>query len=224
MNNGNTITAIVPARKETNRLPNKNTLPFGKSNLLLHKLEQLKQVPEIDHIVVSSEDKEILQMAAESGVEAMRRPMRYADHSLQFGYFVEYVCGQASGEHILWTCVTAPFVTPAIYSSSIRLYLQKINEGYDSLISVQKMKRYILDANGSLNFRRGLLHKNSEDLSALYLYTNGIALASREKMIAWKYNWGHVPYMLEVDKRVGMNISDAYDYHIACLLEQEGNR
>lgn len=38
-----TITAIVPVKGNSSRLPNKNILPFGDSNLLLHKIEQLKR-------------------------------------------------------------------------------------------------------------------------------------------------------------------------------------
>ena len=41
------ITAIIPAKALSNRLPNKNTLPFGESNLLIHKIRQLKQVDAI---------------------------------------------------------------------------------------------------------------------------------------------------------------------------------
>ena len=38
------ITAVVPVKGNSTRLPNKNILPFGDSNLLQHKIEQLKQV------------------------------------------------------------------------------------------------------------------------------------------------------------------------------------
>ena len=58
-----TITAIVPVKGNSTRLPNKNILPFGDSNLLLHKLDQLKQVKEITDIVVSSDSDEMLEMA-----------------------------------------------------------------------------------------------------------------------------------------------------------------
>ena len=56
-----TITAIVPVKGNSTRLPNKNILPFGDSNLLLHKLDQLKQVKEITDIVVSSDSDEMLE-------------------------------------------------------------------------------------------------------------------------------------------------------------------
>ena len=51
----NSITAIIPVKGESSRLPGKNILPFGKSNLLLHKIEQLKQVEGLTDIVVSSD-------------------------------------------------------------------------------------------------------------------------------------------------------------------------
>ena len=58
-----TITAIVPVREGSTRLKNKNVAPFAGTNLLLYKLEQLKKVPEITKIVVSSDSDIMLEMA-----------------------------------------------------------------------------------------------------------------------------------------------------------------
>ena len=49
------ITAVVAVRKGSQRVPNKNIKPFGKSNLLEMKLDILKQVDGIDEIVVNSD-------------------------------------------------------------------------------------------------------------------------------------------------------------------------
>ena len=38
------IYSIVPVKKNSSRLPNKNILPFGNSTLLEHKISQLKKV------------------------------------------------------------------------------------------------------------------------------------------------------------------------------------
>ena len=38
------VIAIIPAREYDANLHNKNTLPFGRNNLLRHKIEQLKKV------------------------------------------------------------------------------------------------------------------------------------------------------------------------------------
>ena len=48
-----TITAVIPVKGNSTRLPNKNILPFGDSNLLQHKIEQLKHVEGLHEIIVS---------------------------------------------------------------------------------------------------------------------------------------------------------------------------
>ena len=63
-----TITAIIPVKANSSRLPGKNILPFGNSNLLVHKIEQLKQVEEITDIIVSSDSDIMLEMAENAGV------------------------------------------------------------------------------------------------------------------------------------------------------------
>ena len=47
---GGKFLAIIPVRAGSRRLPNKNILPFGDSNLLVHKIRQLKKVVLIDEI------------------------------------------------------------------------------------------------------------------------------------------------------------------------------
>lgn len=214
----NNITAIIPVRKENGELYNKNLLEFGDSNLLVHKIRQLKALPELSRIIVTSECKEMLEMAKGEGVIALERPIEYALHGVSFGKFVEYICSQIEGTHILWTCVTSPLVEKELYKKAIRLYLEKIQEGYDSLISVKLQKQFMLDKNGALNYRKGLKHRSSENLPELYILTNGIALARREDMIKWKYNWGHIPFRMLIDKRSGVDISDRYDYEFARIL------
>ena len=216
------IIAIVPARKESSGLIDKNILPFGNSTLLEHKLTQLKKVTQISEIVVSSDDDTILELSKKRGVSVLKRPEEYASRECPFGRFVEYICGQVDGEDVLWACCTSPFVSEELYSKAIEIYLSKLYEDYDSLISVQRLNRFVLDKNGPVNYQKGLRHKNSDQLNDLLLFTNGVVIAPREKMIEWKYIWGNVPYLLEVDKKTGIDISDQFDYDIARFyFEQE---
>ena len=69
----NTITAIIPVRAGSTRLKNKNVAPFAGTNLLINKINQLKQVSEISKIVVSSDSDVMLEMAHLSGVETHKR-------------------------------------------------------------------------------------------------------------------------------------------------------
>ena len=56
-----TITAVIPVRAGSTRLKNKNVAPFAGTNLLVNKIRQLQEVPEITKIVVSSDSDMMLQ-------------------------------------------------------------------------------------------------------------------------------------------------------------------
>ena len=65
----NKVTAIIPVRAGSTRLKNKNIAPFAGTNLLVNKINQLKQVQEIDRIVVSSDSDLMLSMAKAVGAD-----------------------------------------------------------------------------------------------------------------------------------------------------------
>ena len=212
------MTAIVPVKKNSTRLPNKNILPFGGTNLLIHKLRQLKQVPAVDRIVVSTDSDEMLEMAESEGALAMRRPKQYADESLPISEFVMYLSDVVEGDHFMWSCVTSPLVEPNLYSKAIELYFEKLGEGYDSLVTVAPFRHYLMDEHGPFNFSRGKAHPNSQNLKRLYLFTNGIQLTPRVKYKEWGDRIGLKPYLMEVDKRAAIDIDDVYDYRFALSM------
>lgn len=100
------VTAIIPAKGMSNRLPSKNTLEFGESNLLVHKIRQLKQVDAITEVIVSSEDDDILTMADKEGARAIKRPYEYSAETLPFQDFLYYITGEAREDHVMWACLS----------------------------------------------------------------------------------------------------------------------
>ena len=56
------LTAVIPVRKGSQRVKNKNLKPFADSTLLDIKIETLKKVIGLDEIVVSSDSQEMLDI------------------------------------------------------------------------------------------------------------------------------------------------------------------
>ena len=81
----NSITAVIPVKGNSTRLPNKNILPFAGTNLLEHKINQLKAVKGINEIICSSDSDEMLAIADKCGIKAIKRPKQFADESVPFG-------------------------------------------------------------------------------------------------------------------------------------------
>ena len=215
----NSITAVIPVRAGSRRLKNKNVMPFGNSNLLIHKIEQLKQVKEIDKIVVSSDSDLMLDMAKSCGVETHKRAPEYCDEKTKsFGEVVRHVAESVDGEHIIWATCTCPVVKVETYAKAAGEYFTALQSGYDSLVSFEVVKRYLWDENGPINYKLGLAHVPSQDLPDIYMPTFGITMSPREKMIEWSYFHGHNPYKFIVSKRESVDIDDELDLAMARAL------
>lgn len=210
-----TITAIIPVRAGSTRLKNKNIAPFAGTNLLVNKINQLKQVPEITKIVVSSDSDLMLEMAKKAGADVHKRAIEYCDEKTKtFGEVVRHIAESVEGDIILWATCTSPLVFPKDYRIAIQAYNKALEDGYDSLMSVESFKRYIWNEEKPLNYELGLKHVPSQQLPTLYFVTDGILMAPRSKMIEWSYFHGSNPYKFVVDKRTGCDIDDGLD--LAC--------
>lgn len=215
------LTAIIPARSGSKRLKNKNILPFSDSNLLIHKIRQLKQVRYIDKIIVSSDSNEYLNMARRECVDTHKRESEYSDEiSKSFGEVVEKICSDIDGDDILWATCTSPFVNSELYNKAILKYKENVPLNNDSLVSFEPFRRYIWDENGPLNYKLGIEHVPSQQLKQLYYVTDGILIAPRLEMIRWKYFHGPNPYKFILDKKSSIDIDDNFDYHISYILEK----
>lgn len=211
------FTAIVPVRKGSRRLPNKNLAPFSGNTLLQHKINQLKTFLPLSNILVSSDSDEMLGVAHQNGVCAHDRPSLYSDdvEGKPLGDTIALIAEQVQTKHILWAQVTSPLVDADLYESAVGTYLEGIGTDFDSLISVQRVRDYLRDENGPLNYDIAKGHLPSQMLPELWRVTYGIVMAPREQMLAWRYYYGPKPYLLEVNKYQAMDIDDGEDLLIS---------
>jgi CMP-N,N'-diacetyllegionaminic acid synthase len=80
---GKKILAVIPARGGSKRIPKKNIVDLGGKPLLAHTIELAKQVRELDALVVSSDNAEILAVARTYGAEVLKRPKEFARDTTQ---------------------------------------------------------------------------------------------------------------------------------------------
>lgn len=121
------ITAIIPVREGSRRLKNKNIAPFAGTNLLVNKINQLKQVDEINNFVVSSNSDLMLQMAKSQGAHIHKRAPEFCDEkSKTFSEVVAHICSNVDGDDALWAAGTAPLVFPKHYRENNKPYMMTL--------------------------------------------------------------------------------------------------
>lgn len=211
----NKTVALIPARLCNDEgIKDKDILPFDGVNLLVHKIRQLKELENVN-IIVSTESDKIADMCKSESVQVMLRPVELARSNASFGDFVEYICKNVECDHILWACVTSPLISPSIYREALDKYYKCLDEGFDSLVTVQRLQRYLMDEKGAINFRPGRNVTIKNQVKPIYIFTNGISIAPRDSMQKWRYTSGEIPYMLELGKKESIDICDEFDYECA---------
>ena len=88
------ITAIIPVRKGSQRVKNKNIKSFGESSLLelkIKTLQKLKKWNKIDEVIVSSDCEKMLELADVLGVKTHKRDNFYASSKATNSEFFEFL-------------------------------------------------------------------------------------------------------------------------------------
>lgn len=210
------LTAIIPARAGSRRLIHKNVVLFEGVPLLVRKIRQLKQTTGVDAVLVSSDSDQYLEMATAEGAITHKRGEEWSDEKTHpFGARVRHIVGQTACDHILWAPCTSPLVNSSIYSAAIATYPKAIEDGFDSLMSVQPFQRYVWDDKGPINYQLGLGHVPSQELPVLYFIADAIQIAPREKMLEWAYFHGPNPYRFHLSKQNAVDIDDELDLKCA---------
>jgi len=203
-------TAVIPVREGSQRLRNKNIAPFGETNLLIHKIRQLKQVSSIDRIVVTSDSDAMLEMASAEGAATHKRAPEYCDEKTKsFGEVVRHIAESVEGDHIVWAQCTLPLIVPRQYEEMIAVYKKDLGT-QDSLVAVEPFKKYVWDDRGPVNYKLGLAHVPSQELPQWY-FVFGASIAPRETMIRLHHHIGNDPYKYPLPKVSCVDVDDELD-------------
>ena len=174
---------FLPCRKGSQRIPNKNTRPFAgiEGGLLRIKLEQLLQVPEIDEIILSSDDEEVLRIGASfhnPRIKPLERPSYLCQSSTTTDELIRYVPSLVDeNATIIWTHVTSPFLSAKTYQEMIRMYYK--NQGkFDSLMSVNALRTFIWNDDKPVNYDREIEKwPRTQTLPIWYEVNSGVFIA-----------------------------------------------
>ena len=118
------ITAIIPVRKGSQRVKNKNKKKFANSSLLEIKIKQLLELQKrnkIAEIIVSSDDQEMLDIAKKLGAIAHNRTEYYASSKATNSEFFENLAKTVGKEHwIMYSPVTSPLISIKTYNEILK--------------------------------------------------------------------------------------------------------
>lgn len=210
--------AIIPVRKGSVRVKNKNVRPFCEKNILIYKIQQLNRIPQIEEVIVNSDCEYMLKLAATHGATPFKRNDYYASSDAPINEVWRNIAENTDADVILYANATSPLVEDESFVDSIRVYHTLGLSGKQrSLNSVTTVKEFLWMNGNTVNYDQNRQPK-SQDLPLVFHPNFAINIISRELMIkdSTIISKDFKPYFL--GKIESIDIDDEEDFLIAELL------
>jgi regulator of RNase E activity RraA/CMP-N-acetylneuraminic acid synthetase len=171
------IVAFVPAKGESSRIRNKNTVVLDGEYLFKRKLRQLLECPEIDDVYLDTESDAIIEMASDLPVKILKRNAKLASNATDGHELFANECAKVDADIYIQCLCTSPFITAETMSRAITAFVKSAKS--DSLVAVQKRKQYTW-AKGRPVYGEGRI-PNSVDLPETIIESMGLYMVRRPK-------------------------------------------
>lgn len=211
------ITAVIPVRKGSVRVKNKNIKPFANSTLLEIKIQRLKQINLIDEIIVSSDCEKMLDVASGLGVNTHKRDAYYASSEANNSEFFKNLAESIDCDYMMYSPVTCPLISKETYFDCINTFQ---DQDVHNLVTVAPVKHHLWLDGQPLNYDIKD-SPNSQDLPDIYQITYGICIISRDDMASYGNIVNETPTFKILDEIESVDIDTEFDFMIAEKIYKE---
>lgn len=216
------VTAIVPMKAHSERVPNKNMRNFNNKPLYHQIVKVLLASQYIKEIYVNTDSKLIKEDIQSNFKEVtiIDRPEKLKGDYVPMNDIIAYDISKIKGQYFLQTHCTNPLLKTRTINKAIECYFENLKT-YDSLFSVtcHHMRLYWQDARPINHNPQELLR--TQDLDLVYEENSNIYIFSRSSFTQnGNRRTGLRPQMFETDRFEATDIDEEQDFKIAEILYQ----
>lgn len=213
------ITAVIPIRKGSQRVKDKNLRPFAGTTLLENKIEMLLKVPELDEIVINTNSEAAIEFVeleyAGTKVRAQRREEYYASSQCSGSDFFQHLGEVTATDVFVYAPCTSPFVKPETISACIKRFLKnKECNTKDCVSTVSVIKEFMWLDGKAVNYDPTNA-PNSQNLPEIVALNFGATVVGREDLIKNKNIIGKNPDFIITSDIEAIDIDTPLDFFIA---------
>ena len=208
------IKTVIPIRKGSQRVQNKNLRPFADTTLLENKIKVLKKAGFFDDIIVNTDSEEAIAMAEANGVSWHRREPYYASSACSGSEFFQHLGIVTDCDVFCYCPVTSPFVSVETMMKCKALYEEKMQEGCDCVSTVSDVKEFLWLDGKPVNYDKENA-PNSQNLPDVKALNFGFTMVKRESLIKNRNIIGDNPLFVTTSGMESVDIDTPLDFYIA---------
>lgn len=219
------VTALIPARGGSKRLPRKNVKLLGDKPLIAWSIEVAKASKYIDRIVVSTDDEEIKLISEQYGAEVpfLRPEYLSSDHASSFDvikHAIGFLKLDQPNELIVLLQPTSPLRLVSELDTALESFIARNAKGVVSISETEHSPMWsnILPENGCMSdfIRTEVLGKRSQDLPKFFRLNGSIYIYETISLLAQaKIFFDESVYGFETSLETSIDIDTALDFLIA---------
>ena len=200
------IVSIIPARKGSKGIPNKNIIDLCGKPLIYYAINaSLKS--NVEETWVSSDSQQILDISEDFGCKTIKRPAELSGDEASSESALLHFAKIIDFDILVFIQCTSPLIE----HGDINKGIEKMNN-YDSVLSVSESSHYFWDSNGPL-YDLSKRKRRQDDVKR-YLETGSFYITSKKNLlkfnnrISGKTGFVEIPYYrsFEVDKLQDLKI------------------
>jgi len=165
MYKGKKIIALIPAKENSTRLPNKNIRYLLGKPLFAWSIESAKQSKYIDEIVVSTDSELIKNLSARYNIKVLDRPKELCTSESHIKETIKHTVENVETDYVLLMNPTSPL------RYNIDIFLNQFDpNNYDTVASVEERKIYPWCSSDIANMQS--LKPYMWDTGSLYIHSS----------------------------------------------------
>ncbi|MBK9190018.1 MAG: acylneuraminate cytidylyltransferase family protein [Crocinitomicaceae bacterium] len=216
------ITALLPMKGHSERVPAKNLRLFNGKPLFYHVLETLDKSEYINKIIVNTDSEEIASKARSVSDKVIihDRPEAIRGDMVSINEIINHDVLLSGDQYFLQTHSTNPLLTVRTINKAIEKFKEEMDV-IDSLFSVTRLQTRLYWKDGKPVNHNPLELLRTQDLPPVYEENSNFYIFTRDSFInSGKKRIGLKPLMFEVDKLEAQDIDEPADFLLAEALQK----
>jgi len=226
------ILALIPARGGSKRIQRKNVKDLAGKPLIAYMIGAALKSKYLPRVIVTTENKEIAEIAKRQGVEIIKRPKRLATDKAKSIDVVLHALNvlEIKGykpDIVVWLQPTSPLTTHKDIDKAIEICIKNRYQSVCSVCEAEPSPYWCLKL--EKKHLRPFLGKKylitqGQDLPKIYLHNGAIFISTPKTIKKYKnfYASKILPYIMPKEKSVDVN--EPIDFLLAGLLLKKNNR
>lgn len=219
-----TVIAIIPARGGSKGIPRKNVRDLCGKPLIAWTIESALRSRYIDTVLVTSDDKEILQVSKKYGAQTIQRPSYLAsDESPSIDAVIHALQQKEQHDIVILLQPTSPLRNEYHINESLELFIKKVTT---SLVSVSEVTEspywmYKIKAGKLKPLLEDIAASRRQDLPKIYKLNGAIYIKKQCSLVKEKFFIDENTYSYIMPVNTAIDIDNRIDWEMVSHLIKE---